>query len=160
MSTPKLVQTLKQYRFDGTKFHHIFASSEKRKGQCKVLRCRREAPVEIIRENGKLRTSHRSVCYTCHCRLYRANNPAREAYRQIRDRALRRNQIFDLTFEQFCAIPRFAEYLQKRGRGIDELHLDRVKVHLGYVVGNLAVITTAENLRKQREVDYATADPF
>ncbi len=157
----KLVETLKQYRFDGTKFHHIFASSEKRKGQCKVIRCRRVARVRVRWRRGKLITEHSSTCITCHCRLYRANNPAREAYRQIRDRAERRHQIFDLTFEQFCAIPRFDEYLQKRGRGIDELHLDRVKVHLGYVVGNLAVITTAENLRKQREVDYyTTGDPF
>lgn len=157
MST-RLVQHLKQYRFDGQKYHHIFALS-KRKGQCRVVHCKRVARVEIIREKGKLRTSHRSVCDTCACRLKRANNPAREAYRQIQDRAQRRNQIFEITFEQFCAIPRFDEYLARRGRGIDELHLDRVKVHLGYVPGNLEVLTAEENLRKQREVDYCKG-PF
>ena len=40
------------------------------------------------------------------------------------------------------------------------MHLDRVRVALGYVVGNLQVLTTAENLRKQREVDYAEVNPF
>jgi len=155
MSTPRLIHTLKQYRFDGTKWHHIYTTSEKRKGQCKVIRCRRMARVEIIREKGKLRTSHRSVCDTCASRLTRANRPAWDAYRQIRDRAQRRNQLFAITFEQFCAIPRFDEYIARRGRGIDELHLDRVKVERGYVPGNLQVLTTAENLRKQREVDYS-----
>jgi hypothetical protein len=152
-------ERLKQYRHDGSRWRHVFPASPKRKGQCKVIYCKRPARVEIIREKGKLRTSHRSVCDTCACRLFRANNPAREAYRQIKDRAERRHQIFNLTFEQFCAIPRFDEYIALRGRGIDELHLDRVKVHLGYVPGNLQVLTAAENLRKQREVDYC-AGPF
>lgn len=162
MSThPRLIETLKQYRHDGERYHFIFATGRKRKDQCRVIYCKRPARVEIISEKGKLRISHRSVCDTCACRLKRANNPAREAYRQIRERAARRGQIFDITFEQFCAIPRFDEYIRQRGRGIDELHLDRVRVELGYVVGNLQVLTTEENLRKQREVDYAAVEqPF
>lgn len=159
MSTPKLIQTLKQYRHDGTRWHHIFPQTPKRKGQCQVIYCKRPTRVQVIREKSKLRICHHSVCDTCASRLYRANNPAREAYRQIRDRAQRRHQVFNLTFEQFCAIPRFDEYIAHRGRGIDELHLDRKKVELGYVPGNLQVLTTAENLRKQREVDYC-AGPF
>jgi hypothetical protein len=156
MSKPHLVHTLKQYRHDGTRWHHVFPASPKRKGQCRVIYCKRPARVRI-RPNMRIETD--SVCITCASRLYRANNPAREAYRQIKDRAERRHQIFNLTFEQFCAIPRFDEYIAYRGRGIDELHLDRVKVHLGYVPGNIQVLTTAENLRKQREVDYC-AGPF
>ncbi len=159
MSTPKLIETLSQYRHDGQRWHHVFTESPKRRGLCRVVHCKRVARIEVIREKGKLRVSHRSVCDTCACRLKRANNPAREAYRQIKERAARRNQIFDITFEQFCAIPRFQEYLERRGRGIDELHLDREKVELGYVPGNLKVITAAENLRKQREVDYCQG-PF
>ena len=160
MST-KFIHTLKQYVHDGTKWTHVFALS-KRKDRCRVIFCKRPPRVRI-REDRGFRTEVYDTCITCASRLYRANNPAREAYRQIRDRAQRRNQIFNLTFEQFCAIPRFDEYIACRGRGIDELHLDRVKVERGYVVGNLQVITTAENLRKQREVDYAVtveADPF
>lgn len=151
----RLVQTLKQYRHDGQRWQFVFPKEPKRKGTCKVIRCRRPARVEIIQERGKLRTSHRSVCDTCACRLWRANNVARDAYRIIRDRALRRNQIFDLTFEQFMAIPRIDEYLARRGRAIDELHLDRVKVERGYVPGNLQVLTTAQNIRKRNETDYA-----
>lgn len=156
-----LVSSLKQYRQEGDRWVFVFPKTPKREGQCKVIYCKRAARVQRRREKGKRRIVRHSTCMTCQCRLYRANNPAREIYRQIRDRAQRRNQIFDITFEEFCAIPRFEEYLARRGTGIDELHLDRVKVHLGYVLGNLQVLTTAENLRKQREVDYATMEePF
>lgn len=124
-----------------------------------MIRCQRPARVEVIREKGNLRISHRSVCDTCACRLFRANNPAREAYRQIRDRAQRRNQIFRLTFNEFLEAIKGTEYLSRRGTGTTELHLDRIKVHLGYVPGNLQVITTAENLRKRYEVDYCSG-PF
>ena len=158
MSAP-LVSTLKQYQRIGDRWHFVFPQTPKRKGQCRVIYCKRMARVEVRRENGKLRSIGHLVCTTCRSRLDRANNPAREIYRQIRDRAERRNQIFNITFEQLCVIPRFDEYEARRGRGIDELHLDRKKVHLGYVPGNLQVLTTAENLRKQREVDYA-GEPF
>ncbi len=156
----KLIETLKQYRFDGQKYHHVFAKEAKRKGQCRVRNCRRPARIQVRSKHaGKgFRTVNHSTCITCEVRLYRANNPAREAYRQVKERARQRKQIFDITFEQFCAIPRFDEYIARRGRGIDELHLDRVKVERGYVPGNLQVLTTEENLRKQREVDYAPTE--
>jgi hypothetical protein len=153
-----LVQTLKQYCHDGTRWHFIFPKEPKKRGLCKVIRCRRLARVQVRFRNGQLRTAINSICQTCESRLFRANNPAVEAYRVIKDRAKRRKQVFSITFEEFCAIPRFDEYIARRGRGTDELHLDRKEVHLGYVPGNLQVLTTAENLRKQREVDYA--QPF
>lgn len=159
MSKSHLIHALKQYHHDGTRWHFIFPQTPKRKGQCRVIYCKRPARVEVRHEKGKFRISHRSACHTCACRLFRANNPARDAYRIIRDRANRRGQVFNITFGQLCAIPRFDEYIAHRGRGIDELHLDRKKVELGYVPGNLQVLTTAENLRKQREVDYC-AGPF
>lgn len=160
MSLPRIA-TLKQYRHDGQRYHFVFPKEPKRKGQCAVIYCKRLARERVRWKRGKLVTEHSSTCTTCRCRLDRANHPARDAYRVIRDRAQRRGQIFDITFEQFMEIPRIEEYVQRRGRGIEDLHLDRVRVALGYVVGNLQVLTTAENLRKQREVDYcSTGDPF
>lgn len=152
--TTRLVQSLKQYHHDGQRWHHIFPTTPKRKGQCRVIYCKRLARVQVRCDQGKLRTIHHAICLTCESRLKRANNPAREAYFQIKDRAKRRNQIFALTFNEFLAEIEGTEYLSRRGTGIGELHLDRIKVHLGYVPGNLQVITTEENLRKQREVDY------
>lgn len=152
-------QRLKQYRHDGQRWHHIFPASPKRKGQCRVVYCKRPARVQARWDRQKLRTVHHAICLTCETRLKRANNPAREVYWQIKDRAKRRNQIFNLTFPEFLAEIEGTDYLTRRGTGIGELHLDRKKVQLGYVPGNLQVITTAENLRKQREVDYC-AGPF
>lgn len=156
----RVVRTLKQYRQIGDRWYHVFPQTPKREGQCKVIFCKREARVEVRSRSNGLRTCVHSVCLTCQSRLYRANHPAWDAYRQIKDRALRRNQIFKLSFEEFLREIEGTEYVQRRGRGLDELHLDRIKVHLGYVPGNLQVLTTEENLRKQREVDYAEPDPF
>jgi hypothetical protein len=158
MST-RLLQTLKQYRHDGTRYHFIFPQTQKRKGLCKVIHCKRPAREQVRWEAGKLRLVHHGVCITCQSRLYRANNPAKEAYRQIKDRAFRRNQVFRLTFDEFLTAIEGTDYLTCRGTGIGELHLDRIRVADGYVPGNLQVITTAENLRKQREVDYCRG-PF
>lgn len=154
----KLISKLKQYRHDGQRWHHIFTSSPKRKDQCRVIYCKRLARV-WVRPN--LRVSQRSICDTCASRLFRANHPAHEAYRQIKDRALRRNQIFTITLEDLLRVPRIDEYLERRGRGIDDLHLDRIKVERGYVPGNLQVLTTAENLHKRWKEDYARVEqPF
>lgn len=152
----QLVSTLKQYQHDGTRWSFVLTKGPKRKGQCRVWHCKRVARVEI---RANLTINNRSVCTTCACRLFRANNPGREAYRQIKDRAERRGQIFCLTFAEFLTEIEGTEYLARRGRGINELHLDRKKVHLGYVPGNLEVLTAEQNLRKQREVDY-TKEPF
>lgn len=150
-----LVSSLKQYHHDGTKWRFVFPKTPKRKGQCKVIYCKRPARVQIqSQSSGGFRTIIHPTCDTCKSRLYRANNPAKDAYRQIKDRAKRRNQIFDITFEDFLEVIDGTEYLNRRGTGLDELHIDREKVWLGYVKGNLRVITAAENLRKLHEVDH------
>ena len=157
----KLVASLKQYRLDPASdaWEHIFPKKPKRKGQCKVIYCARLARVQVRRTLSGLRTTTHAICPTCESRLFRANNPAKEAYRQIKDRALRRGQIFQLTFDEFLSEIEGTEYLARRGTGINELHLDREKVHLGYVRGNIKVITCAENLRKRNTVDYCRG-PF
>lgn len=149
-----LVSSLKQYRQQGDRWVFVLPQTPKRRGQCKVIYCRRPARVEVRPKAKGFRTSVRIACPTCESRLYRANNPAKEIYRQIKDRALRRHQIFRLTFAEFLREIEGTEYLSRRGTGVGELHLDRKEVSLGYVPGNLQVITTEENLRKQREVDY------
>ncbi len=162
MSTPRLISTLKQYQRIGSRWQFIFPKTPKQRGLCKVIFCRRVARVRVRNAKRKFLIEQCPVCPTCECRLYRANNPARDAYRQIKDRAQRRNQVFKLSFNEFLNVIEGTGYLEKRGRGLEELHLDRKQVELGYVPGNLAVITTEENLRKQREVDYCyqVEEPF
>lgn len=154
-----LISTLKQFRQEGDRWVFVFSRYPKRKGQCRVRHCKRPARTRVRIAATGFRIETCRACITCESRLFRANNPAWDAYRQIRDRAKRRNQIFRLTFAQFLKEIEGTNYVARRGTGVHELHLDRVKVHLGYVPGNLKVITAAENLRKQREVDYAKG-PF
>lgn len=154
----RLVSSLKQYRQEGDRWIFVLPKKPKRAGQCKVIYCARPARVEVRLRAGRFRPITHGVCPTCQSRLYRANNPAKEIFRQIKDRAQRRNQIFELTFAEFMAEIEGTEYLTRRGTGIDELHLDRIEVWRGYVKGNIRVITAEENLRKQHEVDYA--EPF
>ncbi len=152
----KLVSSLKQYQHDpmSNTWTFVFPKKPKRAGLCKVIYCARVARTEVRRTPTGVRTITHSICTTCRCRLYRANNPAKEAYRQIKDRALRRNQVFNLSFDEFLRVIEGTDYLNRRGRSLNDLHLDREKVHLGYTPENIKVITAAENLRKQREVDY------
>jgi len=153
----KLLRTLKQYQHNpkaDPPWSYVFPKKPKRRGQCKVIYCQRAARVEVRPYRSGLRTVIHAVCSTCECRLFRANYPAKEVYRQIKERALRRKQIFRLTFDEFLKEIEGTEYLTRRGTGVDELHLDREKVELGYVPGNLRVITCAENLRKQHLVDH------
>lgn len=156
MSKPHPHEKLKQYHFDGQKWNFVFPHTSKKKGICKVIRCKRPARVRV---RSNLRVEHSSFCITCTSRLWRANHPDRDAYRQIKDRAKRRGQIFKITFEEFLEAIAGTEYVERRGTGKGELHLDRIRVHEGYVKGNLKVITMEENLRKQREVDYCSG-PF
>jgi len=96
-----LVASLKQYRMEGTKWVFVFPKTPKRKGQCKVIFCARPGRVEVRKSAHGFKPIYHTVCPTCQSRLYRANNPAQEAYRQIKDRALRRKQIFELSFTEF-----------------------------------------------------------
>jgi hypothetical protein len=154
----RLVSSLKQYRQEGERWVFVLPKKPKRVGQCKVIYCARPARVEVRCVRTGLLTVNHSVCSTCQSRLYRANNPAKEVFRQIKDRAQRRNQIFELTFDEFMSEIEGTEYMTRRGTGINELHLDRIEVWRGYVKGNIRVITAEENLRKQHQVDYA--EPF
>jgi hypothetical protein len=49
-----------------------------------------------------------------------------------------------------------SDYMEKKGRGADNLSLDRVNNDLGYVPGNVKVVTVSNNSRK-RHTDYYMA---
>ena len=46
------------------------------------------------------------------------------------------------------AIAEATGYLDLRGRGAEQLHLDRINSRLGYSVENVRVVTASENCRK------------
>lgn len=84
-------------------------------------------------------------CETCASRLFRLRNDDRYAYHNLKTSARKRGIGFELAFEdfqEFCAI---TGYLERRGQEPDSLTIDRVKNHLPYMVGNIRILTHAEN---------------
>lgn len=118
--------------------------SRKSYNKCKTKFCRNP------RQDGCL-------CYKCRKRLYRERNPAKDAYNNLRNSAKRRGIEFSITFEYFKEFAAKYDYINKRGQSATALTVDRKKPHLGYVVGNLSVITNSENVAKgnrERALDY------
>ncbi len=94
------------------------------------------------------RRKDRYLCHKCNMRLWRARNPMRDAFNNLRHSAVRRKIPFGLTLSDFEAICVSTGYLQKKGNYGDCLHIDRIKNHLGYTPDNIRVITCTENIAK------------
>ncbi len=91
---------------------------------------------------------HRKLCSKCKQRVWRVRNPGRNSYHQVKSRASRKNISFSLTYDEFMAIAEASGYLDAKGRGAEQLHIDRINARLGYSVENVRVITASENSRK------------
>lgn len=114
---------------------------------CPLKGCRQQ-----VRTKGLLCSRH-------NMRLWRKLNPLNAHFAQIRDRAVRRGQVFTLTLQQFKDAVAGTGYLEGRGRSATCLHLDRIDATRGYEPGNVRVITARENCqksvqeRRQKHVD-------
>ena len=107
-----------------------------RPGVCAVFRCC----------NAKL--PDRVVCNTHKQKLWRTRNPTRAAFRQIKDRAARKGLEFSLSFEDFEEFVKGTGYMVQKGVKPGCLHVDRIDNRVGYVLGNLQILTASENCRK------------
>ena len=76
---------------------------------------------------------------------WRANNPIKAAYVQLRDNAKRRRKIFTLTLEEFTSFCMATTYLDEKGRERHCLTIDRIDWDEGYHLWNLQVLTHKEN---------------
>ena len=81
-------------------------------------------------------------------RRWRERNPLRYFFNKLRYRARERGKVFSLTFEYYCKLVRASGYLEKKGKTATSLSIDRIDEKLGYVPGNVQVITLSENSRK------------
>lgn len=68
---------------------------------------------------------------------------------------------FTISFGWFCNFCNETGYLDRRGNGSDDMHLDRIDATLGYEPGNLQVLSCAENVakgnRERMDEDYRDA---
>lgn len=81
-------------------------------------------------------------CSRCQLRLWRAKFPMKAKLAILRDRAARKRVPFDLTLAWLT------EFLAAGGYDSAEHHIDREKPWLGYVMGNLQILSSSENIAK------------
>ena len=119
--------------------------AEKRsRGRCVCWGCRRRAD----KRSRKLR------CHTCQSRIKRLQNEDYYAYSNLRSSARKRGIGFELSFEdfqEFCAV---TGYIEARGKEPHSLSVDRIKTDLPYTMGNIRILTYADNVSHKYE-EYA-----
>ncbi len=127
--------------------HFTFRKSP-RVGCCPVSRCRRKS--RSARTGETICSDHR-LCNTHKSQLWRKVNREKAAYIRLKYHAKERHKVFEITFEFFMSITRMQEYVDYKGKRKHMLTLDRRDPLLGYVEGNIRVITNAENVAKQHD---------
>ena len=78
----------------------------------------------------------------------RLKNPEKYAYQTLKDNAKRRGKEFTLTLEQFCKFAIKTNYIAKKGRRKDSIHIDRIRENDGYTEDNIQALTNTQNVRK------------
>jgi len=87
-------------------------------------------------------------CNSCASRQKRARNPLRYAYDVLKMNAKRREKPFTITFDYFKKFAIETDYIAGKGRTKKSYSVDRIRNDLGYVPGNLRVLTCSDNARK------------
>jgi hypothetical protein len=89
-----------------------------------------------------------ACCNTCNARKHRAKYPELSAYREVKYHAKKRGIRFSMTLEWFKQLCASTKYIELKGRGADDLTLDRKIPMLGYVDGNVEVVPKHINSSK------------
>lgn len=136
-------------------FPHLYLSKpidpktvaeKKARGRCICHGCRRKA------ETGQRKLR----CTTCQSRLKRLRNDDRYAYNNLKSSARKRGIGFELDFESFMEFCCQTGYLDARGKEPHSLTIDRIKTDRPYQLGNLRILTYADNISHRYE-EYADA---
>lgn len=87
------------------------------------------------------------------------NNPARAAWRAIKDRAAARGKEFKLPFKWFKIWCKRTHYLSRVGTSRFNFHIDRKDPNKGYTIKNIQVLTCGENVAKGNKERYRHKKP-
>lgn len=102
-------------------------------------------------------TGHRKrggLCGKCSMRRWRQANPVKYRLTVLRQRAARKGVPFNLT------LPWLTQFLIDNPYDPTTQHIDRVKVSLGYVMGNLQILDAGENIAKGNRERHRVEEPF
>lgn len=115
-------------------------AKHKRAGLCPVKGCRNKRSPEHYKHGG--------VCPRCWMRAWRASNPVRDAWNNLRNSARRRGKLFGITFKEFVQWCAQTSYIELRGHTADCAHIDRIDFRRGYTLDNIQILTCSENSTK------------
>jgi hypothetical protein len=107
---------------------------------------------------NKLRAGYATLCQRHKMQLWRARNPMRSAFANLRASAHKRKLEFGLSFEEFNNLVNGTRYIEDRGNNAGCYHIDRINPCAGYVAGNIQILTIEENTAKgnveRRNAEY------
>lgn len=111
-----------------------------RKGKCLALGCSNK-------------THQARFCPKCQKRIWRMNNPEKDAFNNLKHSATRRGIPFDLSFEDFLQFCHKTQYIQGKGRTVEGLSVDRIndnpeRGYHGYRADNIQPLTVGDNSAK------------
>jgi hypothetical protein len=89
------------------------------------------------------RSKYNRECAKCRMRKWRQNNPISYAYRNIVDRAHKKNIECSLTILEFEIFCHDTGYLTTKG-----VHIDRIEATEGYHYWNIQALSSGENIAK------------
>ena len=112
------------------------------KMKCKNKNCRKPS------------APNRSVCYCCAVKIYKEKNPIRYSFAVMKGNAKRRGKVFAISFEYFKQFVISSSYMAGKGITKTGLHIDRIIEELGYIEGNLQVLTNTQNVKKYLSYQY------
>lgn len=92
----------------------------------------------------------RRFCSKCYKRKSRANKPILSAYTNLKSHAKERGILFNLSLSHWYKFCEETGYIQGKGTEAHSLSVDRIKPWLGYVDGNIQVLTISENTKKSK----------
>jgi transcriptional regulator with XRE-family HTH domain len=90
----------------------------------------------------------RTECWKHISRRLRAAKPINAAFHTLKMNAKRRNKEFSITLQYFTELCLESGYIEGKGRGANDLTIDRDKNYLGYIPGNIKVMLKHENCSK------------
>jgi hypothetical protein len=81
-------------------------------------------------------------------REWRANNPVRDAFNNLKASARRRRKAFTIAYDDFAVWCQQTGYHEMRGRLANEVQVDRIDPHGGYTIDNIQTLTCSANTAK------------
>lgn len=88
------------------------------------------------------------LCHSCRIKRYKKLYPEKYAFQVLRNNAKRRGHEFTISVAYFLRFVKKNDYMARKGITKTSYHIDRIKEHLGYIPGNIQVLTNKDNVAK------------